>query len=362
MLNPEPPPQPPAAETAVEAPRSLEPAQPSSAPSGGTVAGWRRYASAVYIAIGVAGAITFFLAMGALNYYNIPFIIKTLPSGVGPCETSLEFTTYTFFIGMGFAFGLGMIRAHPPRRRDAAARRKKARGRFSFLWQWPLYGFATGYVSAVRGTPFLVQMYIVSLAITLSYPTFTFLHWNQFYWSGFVALLINTTGYQAEAFRGGIQSVEAGQIEGAKAVGLSRVQIFFRITLPQTLRLITLPLTNEWISNFKTATILSYISIVEVYYWSSVDIALLDAKPIEAFVMLTIFYLIINVSLSRAITYVEKVRRIPGLGTPIPEVSYAKRIVGGARAKGRGSGTTTPPTGTAEAPSPLTAGRRSIWD
>jgi len=302
------------------------------------VSRWRLL-STYYIPIGVAGGLAVFFLMGWLHYYSIPFIIQQLPNGVGPCITSLEFTTYTFLIGLGFAMGLGMIRAHPPKRGDVGTRRKGARGRFSFLWRWPLYAFATGYVQAIRGTPFLVQMFIVYWAIAIPFPSFTFLGWDQFYWAGFFALLINTTGYQAEAIRGGIQSVEAGQIEGAKAVGMGRFQTFVRITMPQTLRLITLPLTNEWISNFKTATILSWISVYELFEWSSTTIAVTPyARPIEGFVLLTIFYLAINVTLSRVITYIEKVRRIPGLGTPIPEVSYTKRVLGGGRSTGRGAG------------------------
>lgn len=299
---------------------------------------WLKRSSLPYIGIGVAGAIGLFFLMGALGYYSIPFILQNLPSGVGPCETSLEFTTYTFLLGLGLAMGLGMVRAHPPRR-DPTASRKRLRTRLSFLWRWPLYGFASGYVAAIRGTPFLVQLQIVYLAVIFTTPQLSFLGWDAIYWAGFFALLINTTGYQAEAIRGGIQSVEAGQIEGAKAVGLGRLQIFARITVPQTLRLITLPLTNEWISNFKTATILSYIPIFELFNWSRTNIALIDARPIEAFVMLTIFYLIINVTLSRVITYVEKVRRIPGLGTPIPEVGVSRRLFGAGALSRRGART-----------------------
>lgn len=317
---------------------------PNVAPRGAyqRVSRWRLLPT-YYIPIGVAAALSFFFAMGALGYYSIPFVIQNLPAGVGPCETSLEFTTYTFLIGLGFAMGLGMVRAHPPKRQPGP-RRKHARGRFSFLWRWPLYGFATGYVQAIRGTPFLVQLYVVFFAVTLTAPLFTVFGWDQFYWIGFIALLLNTTGYQAEAIRGGIQSVEAGQIEGSKAVGLTKFQTFVRVTMPQTLRLISLPLTNEWISNFKTATILSYVSIFELYDWSSVNIALLDARPIEAFVLLTIFYLGINVTLSRVMTYVEKVRRIPGLGTPIPEVSYTKRVFGTRGSVNRGGSADSKPS------------------
>ena len=120
------------------------------------------------------------------------------------------------------------------------------------------------------------------------------------------------------------------------SVGLSRLQIFARITLPQTLRLVTLPLTNEWISNFKTATILSYIGIFELFDWARTNIAEVGGHDMEAFVLLTIFYLLVNVTLSRVVTYVERVRRIPGLGTSIPEVGATLRIFGWGGDGGRG--------------------------
>ena len=274
--------------------------------------------SLILLAASVGVAIALFLFMGLSGFFYLGFVLKYLPDGVGPTELSLEFTTFSFLGGMAGAIGLGLVRAHPPRPTDGWSR----------IWKWPLYGFASGYVGAIRGTPFLVQMYIVYYAIIFVYPRLTFLGWDTTYLAGFIALLMNTLGYQTEAFRGGFQSVEPGQIEAAKAVGLGRLQTFGRITLPQGLRLVTLPLANEWISNFKTATILSYIGIFEVFNWARTDIAFRLAHPIEALVLLTIFYLIINVTLSRVVTAIEKARRIPGLGTPIPEVGLSRRLLG----------------------------------
>jgi len=288
---------------------------------------WAARFSILFLSIGVGIAIGLVVLMGFLNFYDLPYIVRELPKGFGPAKTSLEFATFTYLIGMTGALGLGLIRAYPP---------KKTLRLHQKVWRWPLYAFASGYVAAIRGTPFLVQLQIVYLALIYEYPRFTYFGWDAIYWAGFFALLINTTGYQAEAIRGGLQAVEPGQIEGAKAMGLGKFQTFIRITMPQTLRLITLPLTNEWISNFKTATILSVIGIFELFDWTRTDIALLDARPIEAFVILIIFYLVINVTLSRVITYVEKVRRIPGLGTPIPEVSMTKRfLTAGAKTRNR---------------------------
>ena len=274
--------------------------------------------SLLLLAASVAVAIGIFLYMGLSGIFDLGFVLTYLPDGVGPTELALEFTTFTFLGGMVGAIGLGLVRAYPPRPAHGWGR----------IWRSPLYGFGSGYVAAIRGTPFLVQMYIVYYAIIFTSPRLMFLGWDANYLAGFFALLMNTLGYQAEAFRGGFQSIEPGQIEAAKAVGLSRWQIFGRITLPQGLRLVTLPLANEWISNFKTATILSYIGIFEVFNWARTNIAFDLARPVEALVLLTIFYLIINVTLSRVITALEKARRIPGLGTPIPEVGLSKRLLG----------------------------------
>jgi len=287
---------------------------------------YRNRVSLTLLALSVSGAVAIFVVMGLVGIFDLPFIIKNIPSGLGPAELALEFTTFTFLVGMVGAIGLGMVRAHPPKKTT----------RRGLLWRWPLYGFASGYVAAIRGTPFLVQLQIVYFAVIFTSPRLTFLGWDANYLAGFAALLLNTTGYQAEAFRGGFQSVDAGQTEAGRAVGLSRLQVFGRITLPQSLRLVTLPLANEWISNFKTATILSYIGVIEIFFWARNDIAALTGRDLEAFVLLTLFYLIINVTVSRVITYVEKVRRIPGLGTPIPEIGISTRILGAGGA-GRSS-------------------------
>jgi ABC-type amino acid transport system permease subunit len=157
-------------------------------------------------------------------------------------------------------------------------------------------------------------VFVVFYAVIFAYPRFYFLGETVPFWAGLLALTINTTGYQAEALRGGFQSVDATQIEAARALGLGRWRIFRHITLPQSLRLVALPLTNEWISNFKTSAIVSYIALQELYYWARTDIAAHLARPLEAFVMVAVFYLIVNVTLSRVVTYLERRHRIPGLG------------------------------------------------
>lgn len=259
-----------------------------------------------------------FFGLGFAGVFDLPLVLALLPSGIAPAATSLELTSLSFLIGFALALPLGMLRARPPATAvpgSASARSPARRGLRTVA-----YRLASGYVGAIRGTPFLVQVFLVYWAVVFTVPRLTIFGVDLPFWVGLLALTINTTAYQSEALRGGFQSVDAGQLEAARAIGLTPFEVFARVLLPQGIRLVTLPLANEWISNFKTSTILSYITVVELYYWARNGVALDLARPVEAFVLLTVFYLSINVTLSRTVTYLEHRYRIPGLGTPPPGV------------------------------------------
>lgn len=296
--------------------------------------GWR----GVALQVGFVGLVlAVFLALGVFGLYNLGFIVDRIGKGLPYANLSLALTVSSFFLGFVFALPIGLVRAYGPgrlrRKRGTVVdelsykRAKELYGagkairvvgarkvRKALLA--PAYGLATGYVEAIRGTPFLVQTFIVYYAIIFAAPRLNILGIDVSIWAGLIALTMNTTGYQAEVMRGGFQSVGQGQIEAARAMGLKARQIFAHITLPQSLRLMILPLTNEWIALFKASTILSYITVVELYFWAR-QIAL-AGQPIEGFIMLTVYYLVVNVTLSRAITTIEQRKRIPGLGTQGP--------------------------------------------
>ncbi|MCI4352180.1 MAG: amino acid ABC transporter permease [Thermoplasmata archaeon] len=268
------------------------------------------------------GAAAFFL-MGAIGLFNIPFILRELPQGLGPAETSLGLTMLAFAFGFFLAQPLAIVRAFGPARWSrtvTATSPLGLKGRAANVLVRAAYGVATGYVAIIRGTPALVQILLVYYVFLFTEPTLVLFGESSAFWAGLVALTINTTGYQAEALRGGFQSVDRTQVDAGRSLGMSTVQIFGRVTLPQGLRLVTLPLANEWISTFKTSTLLSYITILELFGWARSSVAYYLGRPLEAFVILTIFYLAINITVSRSITYIEKRRRIPGLGSLAPEL------------------------------------------
>ncbi len=225
---------------------------------------------------------------------------------VGPVVVSLGATMISFVVGFCLAIPMGVLRAFGPNIIKRGGRRR--------LLVAPLYAFVTGYAEAMRGTPAFVQILLVSAVVQRMVAPNTV---GIEFWGGVLALSINTIGYQTEVFRAGFQSVGQGQIEAAKSIGMRPIQAFAHVTLPQGLRLIILPLANEWIGLFKASALLYYIAVQEAM-WAAFHLEYIDARPIEAFLMVSFYYLIIMVPLSKAVTYLERKKRIPGLGTAEP--------------------------------------------
>jgi His/Glu/Gln/Arg/opine family amino acid ABC transporter permease subunit len=155
------------------------------------------------------------------------------------------------------------------------------------------------YVYFVRGTPALVQIFLIYFAlprIGLELTSF---------WSGVVALAFNSAGFIAEIVRAGLQSIDAGQTEAALSIGMTNRQSILFILLPQSFRRITPPLTNEVITLVKSSSLLSVISVTELTRSAQVIIA---AKfvPFELYAELAVFYLVIISLLSWFSEFVEK--------------------------------------------------------
>jgi len=155
------------------------------------------------------------------------------------------------------------------------------------------------YVYFVRGTPALVQIFLVYFAlpkIGLELSPFA---------SGVVALAFNSAGFISEIVRAGLQSIDLGQTEAALSIGMTNRQSIMFILLPQSLRRITPPLTNEIITLVKSSSLLSVISISELTRLAQVIIAE-RFVPFELFAELAVFYLVMISVLSWFSEFVEK--------------------------------------------------------
>ncbi len=155
------------------------------------------------------------------------------------------------------------------------------------------------YVYFVRGTPTLVQIFLVYFAL----PRIGF-ELSSF-WSGVVALAFNSAGFIAEIMRAGLQSIDPGQSEAALSIGMTDRQSILFILLPQSLRRVTPPLTNELITLVKSSSLLSVISITELTRSAQLIIAE-RFVPFELYAALAVYYLAIISILSWGSEYVEK--------------------------------------------------------
>ena len=150
----------------------------------------------------------------------------------------------------------------------------------------PLRWAIRSYVYFVRGTPALVQVFLVYFALpVIGIELAPF-------WGGVAALTFNAGGYIAELVRAGVASVDPGQTEAALAIGMTTRQRLLHILLPQSLRRLTPPLTNEMITLIKGSSLLSVISITELTRSAQVIIAE-RFTPFELYAALAVFYLVI---------------------------------------------------------------------
>jgi len=119
---------------------------------------------------------------------------------------------------------------------------------------WPVIGF----IEVIRGTPLLIQLFIIFYGLPSIGIRFSPL------WAAVIGLGINYAAYEAENYRAGIQSIPRGQLDAALALGLTRIQTIRKIVLPQAIRLVIPPMTNDFIALLKDSSLVSVITMVEL--------------------------------------------------------------------------------------------------
>lgn len=180
-----------------------------------------------------------------------------------------------------------------------------------------LAGVAWVYIWIFRGTPVLVQLVfwnflgLIWAKLSIGVP------WGPEFWSEqtnvliptFVAALLglglNEAAYMAEIVRGGIQSVDEGQTEAAHALGMSRFQTMRRIVLPQAMRVIIPPTGNETISMLKTTSLVSVISLEEIFRAGQV-IYSRNYQNIPLLIVVSLWYLFFTSVLTIGQYYIER--------------------------------------------------------
>lgn len=166
----------------------------------------------------------------------------------------------------------------------------------------PVRWIVTAYVDFIRGTPLLIQIFLVFFALPM-----VGIRFDEF-WAGVIALSLNAAAFVAEVVRGGVGSIEKGQTEAAKAIGMRHSQILVFILLPQAYRQMVPPLTNELISLVKNSSLLSVISVYELTRAGQAIISV-HFVPFEIYTLLALYYYALIKALSWLSAKLE--RRLP---------------------------------------------------
>ena len=123
--------------------------------------------------------------------------------------------------------------------------------------------------------------------------------------AGLFIVSINTGAYMAEIVRGGIISVDRGQLEGAYSVGMTHWQAMVKVVLPQALRNILPSISNEFVINIKDTSVLNVIGVSELYYMAGV-IKRINLQTFQTYTVICVLYFILTFTVTRTLRFIEK--------------------------------------------------------
>jgi polar amino acid transport system substrate-binding protein len=150
----------------------------------------------------------------------------------------------------------------------------------------PVRTALAGYVELIRGTPLMLQLFVLFYLLKL--PPWV---------AGIGGLAINYSAYEAEIYRAGLQAIPAGQMEAALALGMSRPMALRRVIIPQAVRIVIPPVTNDFIALFKDTSVCSVVTLVELTKQYSI-LANSTGGAIEFALAAATLYMLMSVPLS----------------------------------------------------------------
>ena len=202
---------------------------------------------------------------------------------------------YTMLIALigtaaGFLIGLitGVIRT-APRSKNAVVR----------VLHKIINAIIAVYIEVFRGTPMMVQAMVI-------YWGYAFLNDGAtlpLIPAGLFIVSINTGAYMAEIVRGGIISVDKGQLEGAYSVGMTHAQAMVKVVIPQVLQNILPSISNEFVINIKDTSVL--IGVTELYYMAGV-IKRINLQTFQVYTVICVLYFILTFTVTRLLRFAEK--------------------------------------------------------
>jgi polar amino acid transport system permease protein len=166
---------------------------------------------------------------------------------------------------------------------------------------------AAAYINIIRGVPLLVQIFFIYFGLG------KFLNFDRFT-AGVLAVGICYSAYLAEILRSGIEAIDRGQHEAAEALGMTRFQTLRHVIIPQSMRIVIPPIANEFIASLKDSSLVSIIGLREITragreYYSQYFV------DFQTWLMVALIYLIMTLTLSRIVKYLERIYAVEGFGS-----------------------------------------------
>ncbi|MFQ5776006.1 MAG: ABC transporter permease [Kiloniellaceae bacterium] len=207
---------------------------------------------------------------------DLEIVWESLPRLFEGSLLTVQITAISVVIGLCLAIPLAMMRlAHNP-----------------LVWM-PVYG----YIFYFRGTPFIAQLFLIYYGSGQFRETLEaaglWVFFREAYFCAVLALTLNTAAYTAEILRGAILGVPFGEIEAARACGMSRALLYRRIILPKAFRLALPAYSNEVVFLLQTTSIVSIIALMDLTGVARVIIAR-SFEPYKLFITAAIFYLVMT--------------------------------------------------------------------
>jgi polar amino acid transport system permease protein len=150
------------------------------------------------------------------------------------------------------------------------------------------YGISTFYVSIVRGTPLIVQIFVIYLGLPQMGIVIDAVP------AGIIALGVCYGAYMTEIFRAGIQSIGRGQIEAAYSLGMTYTQMMKRVVLPQAFRIIIPPTGNEFIAMLKDSSLVAFLGVWELFFRAQ-RVGRQNFRNMETLIIAALFYWIVTI-------------------------------------------------------------------
>ncbi len=200
-------------------------------------------------------------------------------------KNTLLLTGVSFVLGFMIGLPLALARIYGPR---------------------PLKWLATAFIELIRGTPMIVQLFIVYYALPQLGIVLSALA------AAFLGMGINSGAYQAEYFRGAIRSIPSGQMEAALSLGMTRLQAIRYVILPQALRVVIPAWTNELVYLLKYSSVAYFLTVVELVYAGKI-IGARTFKYLEVYTIIALIYLVFALAFMKISRRIEEKVAIPGL-------------------------------------------------